>query len=898
MRVAQVSAHYPPNFVSGGTLVPRRIARALAAAGHEAHVYAGHLDDSRRALSTWDDTDTGEHGTVRVRWIETHPYTSWSDRKNWANPAVEADFRGWLEQVRPDVVHLHSLQTLGGSLVRAAKESGAAVVVTAHDWWWQCTRQFLVDRDLRPCSLVVGCGVCRCERGRDDADARLAALAPELAHADVVLAPSASAAATFLANGVAPELLEVDENGLPGVGEGVGAGDPAPEPRTGDGPLRLLFAGGNDAVKGGPLLLSAARRLAAEDPGAGWTLDMYGTRADADAGGPVPPQIRLRPPFAPEDRAGVLAGADVLVLPSIMRESHSILTREALGAGLAVLATDTLGPEEAVAEDVNGWIVPAGDEDTLLARLRGLVADPARARARTGQGSASPVLALSDQVDGLIARYAAMCGKPAGTAEAASPGVSPASPGEEAHVPDDEPHARGPRTALSATADSGARDAEHALMRRVLFVSGIQGAPQRYRTQLAAEALGLHGVSARVRHYRDPRLIEEARRCDALVLYRVPATDQIVDLVAQVRARPRAVPVLFDIDDLIFDPALEGQVDGLEGMPADELALWWRGVRRYRTSMELADAYVGSTQTLCEHATAVTTMPSYRFPNGVGTLLARRSDRALRRERTEGPVRIGYFSGTTTHDADWAMVEPAVIDILERHPSVELWLGGHLRPTGALAAHAERVRRLPFVPWYDLPGLLRDVDVSLAPLTPGSIFNEAKSAIKWLESALVETPVVASPTQPFRESVTDGITGFLPGDVDGWTAALDALVTDPALRRRIGARARREALLAWSPHVQGRTYLDLLVDAAARVRSDGPRESVGWKPVTDDEPFDAAGAHVEPYALPRSGLRVPAALAGSRAVRLLGSARRVQRDAGTREVLRRGVGKVRGRLGR
>ena len=886
MRVAQVSAHYPPNFISGGTLVPRRIARALAPAGHEALVYAGHLDDSRPALSTWEDTDVGEHGTVRVRWIETHPYTSWADRKNWSNPAVEADFREWLAAERPDVVHLHSLQTLGGSLVRAAKESGAAVLVTAHDWWWQCTRQFLVDQDMRPCSLVVGCGVCECERGRPAADERLAELAPELAHADVVLAPSASAARTFLANGVPADLLEVDENGLPGVG----ADDPLPAAHTGDGPLRLLFAGGNDAVKGGPLLLRAARRLAEEDPGREWVLDMYGTRADDDR--PVPPQVRLREPFAPEDRADVLAGADVLVLASIMRESHSILTREALRAGLAVLATDTLGPEEAVEEGVNGWLVPAGDEDTLLARLRDLVADPAAARARTGQGSASPVRSLPDQVDGLIERYAVMSGQ--------EPAVVPTT---NRNLDDDEPQSRRRRTAVSTDEGedlpgAGARGAERALMRRVLFVSGIQGAPQRYRTQLAAEGLGLHGVSARVRHYRDPRLVEEALRCDALVLYRVPATDQIVDLVASVRARERAVPVLFDIDDLIFDPGLEGQVDGLAGMPDDELALWWRGVRRYRTSMELADAYVGSTRTLCEHASAVTTMPSYRFPNGVGSLLARRSDRALRRERAAGPVRIGYFSGTTTHDADWAYIEPSVIEVLERHPDVELWLGGHLRPTGALEPFADRVRRLPFVPWYDLPGLLRDVDVSLAPLTPGSIFNEAKSAIKWLESALVETPVVASPTQPFRESVEDGVTGFLPESREGWTQALDALVSDPALRRRIGARARREALLTWSPHLQGQTYLDLLTDAAARVRAEGPRESVGWEPVTDDEPFDAAQAHVEPYVLPRTALRVPAALAGSRAVRLLGAARRVRRDAGTREVVRRAVAKVRTRLGR
>ncbi len=146
MRVAQVSAHFPPNFVSGGTLVPQRIAHAVAEAGHESYVYAGYLDAELPALKAWSDRD----GEVAIRWIVTTPWTGWADPHNTDNPAVDADFRKWLGEVRPDVVHLHSLQTLGGSLVRAAKDSGAKVVVTMHDFWWFCARQFLADQALRP----------------------------------------------------------------------------------------------------------------------------------------------------------------------------------------------------------------------------------------------------------------------------------------------------------------------------------------------------------------------------------------------------------------------------------------------------------------------------------------------------------------------------------------------------------------------------------------------------------------------------------------------------------------------------------------------------------------------------------------------------------------------------
>ena len=46
--------------------------------------------------------------------------------------------------------------------------------------------------------------------------------------------------------------------------------------------------------------------------------------------------------------------------------------------------------------------------------------------------------------------------------------------------------------------------------------------------------------------------------------------------------------------------------------------------------------------------------------NGVGRQLARVCDFELYRPRKSGPVRIGYLSGTNTHNEDWAFVEPAI----------------------------------------------------------------------------------------------------------------------------------------------------------------------------------------------------------------------------------------------
>jgi glycosyltransferase involved in cell wall biosynthesis len=434
-------------------------------------------------------------------------------------------------------------------------------------------------------------------------------------------------------------------------------------------------------------------------------------------------------------------------------------------------------------------------------------------------------------------------------------------------------------------------EAEETLLHRVLFVVGIHGAPLRYRGHLPAEALRLRGHEVEVRHYRDPALGELATWADALVLYRVPATIQILDLIREVRQRARAVPVLFDIDDLIFDPSLMGLVHGLANLPETERELWWRGVARYRTTMEACDGYVGSTQALCDHATEATGLPSFRFANGVGRDLARISDGEAARPRAAGPLRLGYFSGTKTHDADWAVVEPAVIEVLRSRPEVELWVGGLLTTGPELQSFGDRVVRLPLLAWTELPGRLRDLDINLAPLVPDSQFNEAKSAIKWLEAALVETPTVASPTQPFVEAIEVGRTGILATTQCEWVTAIESLLDDALLRRRIGTQARREALLRWGPHVQADRYVEILRESARHIRLHGPRSATGWEPVADDEPVDATEGWLEPHPgakltpTPRGFIR----LRGSGTARRLSAARRVYRTSGTVGVARKTV---------
>ena len=792
MRITVVSAHYPPNFRSGGTLQPQRLARGLLAGGHDVRVFAGYLDSQRAPLEEWDDID--EVG-LPVHWVVSTPWMGWADPLNYDNPAVAERFARHLREHPAEVVHLHALQTLGAGLVGVAKASGAITVVTMHDFWWVCARQFLVDRNDRPCSLVVDAGACACEAGREQRQGRASRLAELLAPADLVLAPSRSAAAVLEANGVAPGRLAVDENGME-IGTVT-----ARRSRRSDQPVVIRYTGGSNPMKGSAVLIDAAHQLGPR-PGLRIIAHDLQEAMERDGRPLEATALELAPAYHPDALNELLSSTDVLLLPSVMRESHSLVTREALLRQVPVIATNTLGPEEVVEDGVNGLIVPAGDPELLRDALERVLDAPTLAALQTGAEHPPVVRSTSDQIEGLEARFEALLASGGATATAAPLGT-------------------------------------------VLFLVGIDGAPLRYRAQLPAEAIARRGVASTIAHYRDPDVAARAAAADVVVVYRVPATPQVLALIEATRAA--GTPVLFDVDDLIFDPTIADEIPALQLLPAAESTLWLQGVQRYRTTMEACDAYIGSTAALVDHARRVVGIEAYLFENGVGAALGAASEVATTRPRRPGPLRVGYFSGTTTHDADWRHIEAAVASVLVAHPDVELWLGGPLAPTEAvMATLGERVHRIPWTAWEALPEVLRDIDINLAPLEPGSRFNDAKSAIKWLEAALVATPTIASPTAPFVDAITPGRTGWLADSPDEWALALHHALAHGADRVTVGEHARRAALLRWSPFRQADRYLAIL-DQARHATGTRRQPNPSWTTVVVDEPWLPQPTPLTPY---------------------------------------------------
>ena len=138
---------------------------------------------------------------------------------------------------------------------------------------------------------------------------------------------------------------------------------------------------------------------------------------------------------------------------------------------------------------------------------------------------------------------------------------------------------------------------------------------------------------------------------------------------------------------------------------------------------------------------------------------------------------ICYFSGSITHNEDFDLVIPSLVKIFEKYPQVYLKIAGILDVPNALDPYKERLITSGFVDWRELPAVMAECDIVLAPLVD-TIFNRAKSENKWVEAALVKIPTIASNIGAFAEKIQNNETGILVNNTDAeWFKALNLLVS-------------------------------------------------------------------------------------------------------------------------
>lgn len=196
----------------------------------------------------------------------------------------------------------------------------------------------------------------------------------------------------------------------------------------------------------------------------------------------------------------------------------------------------------------------------------------------------------------------------------------------------------------------------------------------RYRAYNMAQVLnGNHtgNVSASYFFLSDSeRFGEIADAADVLVICRSRYCHQVSGLITKFRARRKRV--LFDVDDLVFDTDYAHLLVATLGLDVTQNGLWddWFAmIARMGQTLKLCDGAITTNEYLAQKLANYSGLPVFVVPNFMNKEQLELAEKVFaERQRTRfsgnGKVCLGYFSGSPSHRLDYAMVEPALAEVM------------------------------------------------------------------------------------------------------------------------------------------------------------------------------------------------------------------------------------------
>jgi hypothetical protein len=163
-----------------------------------------------------------------------------------------------------------------------------------------------------------------------------------------------------------------------------------------------------------------------------------------------------------------------------------------------------------------------------------------------------------------------------------------------------------------------------------------------------------------------------------------------------------------------------------------------------------------------------------------------------RRHRTtyvhRGPIRL-VWQGYPQNIAPMRQLHP-IVERLRAETGLDIQLvydtAGPSRDEGPIRYTQWRINR-----WERV---LVGSDIAVVIKPTDDRYQQRKPPTKVVSYMGAGLPVVCTPSEADRRVITHGETGFFAYDDREWHACLGALVTDPALRERVGTAARRHVV--------------------------------------------------------------------------------------------------------
>ncbi|MFN0207238.1 MAG: glycosyltransferase [Planctomycetota bacterium] len=377
MKILAVVHQFLPRHRAGTEIHTDQLAHALRERGHEVTILAVEHTGDRQQYSIAEREYRGTP-VIEVAWA--HGMDDFE--RTYANPEMNRVVGEVVRRVKPDLVHFQHTMFFGFDAVRAAADQRVPIVCTLHEYWLLCHRSTFLLENLQICEKGPRPDLCaECAHrvplipqryGRADRslalplamERRAQTMQDRARHVDLFISPSRFLRETFIKHQfVEPHRMVVVEHGLPDV-------PPFPHKDRAPGePLRIGYVGTIADYKGLEVLIRASNRMLdlPNEIQIHGALDWFPQFVERMKNECKNPNVKWFGGFPAERAPEVLAGIDILVVPSIWFENAPVTILEAFREGVPVVASDLGGMKESLSR--GGGVVFAKNNDEDLARI-------------------------------------------------------------------------------------------------------------------------------------------------------------------------------------------------------------------------------------------------------------------------------------------------------------------------------------------------------------------------------------------------------------------------------------------------------------------------------------------------------------------------------------------------
>lgn len=162
-------------------------------------------------------------------------------------------------------------------------------------------------------------------------------------------------------------------------------------------------------------------------------------------------------------------------------------------------------------------------------------------------------------------------------------------------------------------------------------------------------------------------------------------------------------------------------------------------------------------------------------------------------------VRVLYLSGSKTHLKDYSTISGPLIKLAQNYPNkFSLSLLGMVSDQTSIFSHmGVECNLMPLVNFDEMLAEINKHDIVLVPLEK-TVFNDAKSNIKFIEAASQGVAVIASSVTEYDDCITNNENGWICSTEDEWFATLSYLFDNPEAITNASLKAYDSAIAGYS----------------------------------------------------------------------------------------------------